>query len=156
MRLHLALTCSTAIFLTAAVVGQQQEMWFPTGQPEFVEPRDPLADAQERLLTRAEYDRLVEQNANFEALVPIRVFPQNLSANARVGVNFVWAGKNRGFVVDGDPALGYTLYADLNANGSLVDDMPVSMERRDGYFTSLIQTTASETKDGETATVPLS
>ena len=156
MRSHFALICVAAAFLAGTpVIAQRQEMWFPTEQPEFLEPRDPVAGAQQPLMTRAAYDRWVEQFANFAALVPMREFPQNLSANARFGANLVWAAKNRGFVVDRGPTSGYTLYADMNANGSVVDDMPISMERRNGYFTALIQTTALETKDGETATVPI-
>jgi thiol-disulfide isomerase/thioredoxin len=155
MRSPVASTVSLALLLTVATtVAQWQEMWFPTGQPEFVEPRNPLAAAAP-LMTKAAYDRLVEQSANFAALIPIRELPPALSPAARFGVNLVWAERNRGYVVDGDDARGYTLYADLNGNGSLRDDAPIPLERHDDYYTTLIRVTAAETRNGETVSVPV-
>lgn len=148
MMLVLASTVSLVVLASAGTV-DPQELRFPTGRPQLVEPQDPATGAQTPLMTRAEYARFVEGFKDSPSFVPLRELPENLSPNARFGINFVFAGKNHGFVVDGDLTRGYVLFADLNGNGSLRDDVPVPFDRRDTYFTAAVETTEPALKAAE-------
>jgi peroxiredoxin len=133
--------------LPRAASSQTAELWFPTAPPEFVEP--PAATANVRpLLDHAAYDRLVAQilsnGSSTIQFVPLHELPPNLSARARFGINFTVASQNRGYVVDGDEASGYILYADLNGNGTLADDRPIPLTKVGSYYTTLVTVSASD------------
>jgi len=138
MKLALASAVALAV-LALAGSAYPQDLRFPTGRPELIEPEDPAAGARGPLMAPAEYARLVQGSTNDASFIPLRALPENLSPNARFGINFVFGGKNHGFVVDGDEAQGYLLFADLNGNGNLRDDLPIPFDRRGSYFTALVQ-----------------
>lgn len=81
--------------------------------------------------------------------------PPRLTPAARFGFNFSFGGFNRGWIVDGDAAQGYTLYADLNGNRDLADDAPLRFTDEKGVPTLRIDTTAKETRDGREASYPV-
>ena len=92
-------------------------------------------------LTEAEYQKLAAELTKMPAFVGITKKPAGLSADVRYGVNFTFAGKNRSWALDGTDATGYTLYADINANGDLTDDPPMKMSRVDGRYSAFFETT---------------
>ena len=144
------LNAAAVLLVHSIASAQSPQLWFPTGPPEFIEPSAPAAPGQP-LLTRDEYSAFVAKVTE-GPLVPIRRFPDSLSPNARFGFNFVFGGKNRGFAVDGDEANGYVLYADANGDGDLVDDPPIRLEKRDGYYTTLFKASVTDTDKGESYT----
>lgn len=91
-------------------------------------------------LTEAEYQKLAAQMTQMPAFVGMKKKPDGLSAGARYGVNFTFGGKNRTWALDGDDTNGYTLYADINANGDLSDDPPMKMTRVEGRYSTYFET----------------
>jgi thiol-disulfide isomerase/thioredoxin len=83
-------------------------------------------------MTEADYQKLAAQVAKSPSFVAIAKRPAGASTSARYGINLSYAGKNRGWMLDGDDTAGYTLYPDLNANGDLTDDTPITMGMKDG------------------------
>ena len=138
MRLVFISTVATAVLATASSA-PPQALQFPTGRPELVEPEDPATGAQRPLMSQGEYARMVEGFKREPSFVPIRELPESLSPSARFGINFVFGGKNHGFVVDGDATRGFLLFADLNGNGILRAVAPIRLDRRGDYFTALVQ-----------------
>jgi len=63
--------------------------------------------------------------------------PGGLSSHARFGSGFPLEREIRGvsWVLDGNEKDGYVLYLDLNVNGDLTDDPPITFEKRDGAYT---------------------
>ena len=143
-----------ALLAIGIASAQPQPLTFPTGPPELAEPADPRTPGQERLLARDEYDDFAAHYSK-DWFVAIRSVPDSLSGNAGFGVNLAFAGKNRGFAVDGSVEGGYVLYADMNGNGDLGDDAPIPLEHRDGIYTTLLTTQVTETHDGESVTYPV-
>jgi peroxiredoxin len=137
------------VLLALASTVASQESRFSTGPPLLIEPKDAAASAGRPLMTQAEYARFVDGFRSVPSFVPLRVFPENLSPNARFGINFVFGGKNHGFVVDGDATRGYLLFADLNGNGNLRDVVPVRFDRRDNYLTALVHVAAPALADAQ-------
>src|SRR4026209_26742 len=123
---------------------QMAELWFTTEAPEFKEPAK-LSERVSPLLDRAAYDRFSALHLSDPAFVLIREVP-SLSPRARYGINFIVPRQNRGYIVDGDATSGYVLYADLNGNGTVVDDTPIRLSRVGDFFTTLV--TASVNRDG--------
>jgi len=119
---------------------QQESITASTGPPELVERSPGVSFA----MTEAEYQNLASQLANFPAFVPMTKKPNGATANTRFGVNFTFGGKNRTWALEGSDTTGYTLYADVNANGDLSDDAPLKMKLMDGkyatYFETVVQT----------------
>ena len=142
-----------ALFLANVAQAQPRTLWFSTSAPELVEPADPAAPGQP-LLSRAEYDAFVAR-VGTDRVIPIVRHPDALSPAAGFGINFVVGGKNRGFAIDGSDATGYVLYADVNGNGNLADDKPLRLERREGYYTTLVRSSVVDTSNGETTTYPV-
>jgi peroxiredoxin len=132
---------------------QQRELWFPTGQPELVEPN--LATVQQPLMDAAGYQQGVERLRGSSSFVPLTELPDSLRADARFGWNLVLGSKNCSWIVQPTSDEGFTLVADLNANGSLKDEQPITMEQQDGYFITVIATTASTEVSGETVAYPI-
>lgn len=111
--LTIAISASPAAF-------QARPITAPTGKAELIETGAGASFA----MTEADYQKLVKQLAHMPAFVPMTKKPEGLGPHARFGVNFVFEGRNRTWVLDGDNANGYIFYADLNGNGDLSDDPP--------------------------------
>jgi thiol-disulfide isomerase/thioredoxin len=97
-------------------------------------------------MLEADYQKLAA-GIKMESFVPITKKHPGLSADARFGINFSYGGKNRGWALDGSDGAGYTLYADINANGDLSDDTPIKMELKDGKYTHYFEAVVTEGSD---------
>src|SRR6202035_5114646 len=88
-------SCAVAILLVVAACAGT---WtFQTGVPELAKSGGiafPMDEAQ--------YAKFVEQTKAGGRSVTVVKRPVNLTAGARYGYNFVVAGKNRGWILDGD------------------------------------------------------
>jgi peroxiredoxin len=67
-------------------------------------------------------------------LIAIGKPPAGISGSAMYGYNFVVAGKNRGWVLDGDEQRGWVLYLDMDGTGDLSAVQPARFEKVDGAF----------------------
>ena len=101
---------------------------FQAGPPELL----PNAGGIAFPMTEAEYSKFT--HSGLPNLVPIRKLPASVSANAMYGYNFIVAGKNRGWVLDGDDRRGWILYLDMDGTGDLTDAKPTRFEKVNGVF----------------------
>lgn len=124
------------VFGTPPAAAQGSPITARTGPPELIETGGAGAAFA---MTEAEYQQLAARLAKSDSFVPVTTKPDGVSADVRFGVNFVFGGKNRSWALDGDEARGYTLYADLNANGDLRDDAPIRFEKKDGKYSTYFE-----------------
>ena len=136
------------MILPPRIAWSQASFWVPTGPAEFIEPSQ--LGLNEALRTRDEYESFARRVASRAVFVPIRELPTEVSRDVLFGINYIVRHKNCGFIVDGTPERGYVLYADTNADGSLRDESPLRFERRDPYYTTIVETSYSEAHNGET------
>lgn len=101
------------------------------------------------------YQKDAEGLSKSKWFVPIRHKPSHLTANARFGYNLVFGGINHSWVVDGNLADGYTLYADLNGNGDLSDDRPLKFGRDGDKYVLIYKTDVMETFEGREQSYPV-
>jgi thiol-disulfide isomerase/thioredoxin len=99
-------------------------------------------------MTEAEYRKIASRLTKLTAFVPIRRKPRSLSPRALFGLNLSFGGRNRSWALDGDECRGYTLYADLNADGDLANDRPLKFEPEGGKPTLRLRHVIKETRDG--------
>jgi thiol-disulfide isomerase/thioredoxin len=102
-----------------------------------------------------QYQKEADQLSQIKWFVPIRQKPSHLTANARFGYNLSFGGINRGWVVDGNSADGYTLYADLNGNGDLSDERPLKFGRDDDKYVLTFEADVIETFEGRPQSYPV-
>jgi thiol-disulfide isomerase/thioredoxin len=130
MLLTASATATALAFQGTAITGV-------TGPPELIENESPGVSFA---MPEADYQKLAEQLVNRPAFVRMTKKPTGANPGMRFGVNFTYGGKNRTWALEGSEAAGYTLYADLNANGDLSDDAPMRMELKDGKYTRYFET----------------
>jgi len=106
-------------------------------------------------LREEEYRKIANQLSKSPDFVPITHKPKQLTETAHFGFNLVYGGFNRSWIIDGDEKEGYLLYADLNANGNLLDDSPLKFELHQGKYSLLLRTTATERVDGNGQSYPV-
>lgn len=114
-----------------------------TNAPTIFEKRTLLTG----LMTEPEYRKTTAQLAKSSYFPSIKRQPEGLSADAGYGFNLTFGGLNRSWIVDGDEANGYTLYADLNGNGDLTDDAPLKFENAGGKYSLVYRTNVTEGTD---------
>ncbi len=146
----------TAAMLLVLSIGahpmQTKPLTASTGEPELIESG---GGGVMLAMTEDEYQKLAAQLTKMAAFVPMKNKPANLSPQARFGINFVLEGRNRSWALDGDEKKGYTLYADLNANGDLSDDLPQRFEQKDGKYSLLFRATAHEARKESAESYPV-
>jgi len=106
-------------------------------------------------LPEEEYRRIANQLSKLPGFVPITEKPKQLTQTALFGFNLSYGGFNRSWIIDGDEKAGYLLYADLNANGNLLDDSSLKFELHQGKYSLLLRTTATERIDGKEQGYPV-
>ncbi|HEY0160037.1 MAG TPA: TlpA disulfide reductase family protein [Thermoanaerobaculia bacterium] len=79
-------------------------------------------------LSRERYDRIAAGNRGLSSFVAVREFPP-LSDGTCYGINVIIGQTNVSWVIDGGK-----LHLDRNANGSLLDDPPVTLGPEGGKF----------------------
>jgi hypothetical protein len=140
-----------AILITGVLISsagsQGKTVTAQTGEAELIETGGAGANFA---MTEADYLAMMKQLSGSSALVPITNKPNGLSPQARFGINFVLGGLNRAWILDGDDALGYVLYADINANGDLGDDPPHKFELTDGRYSLRLRLLAKSEEGTET------
>ena len=139
------------LFALSAPAGAQ-ELRVSTGPPEL-RAQVPGEDASWwNLFDAAQYEDFTEKTRGrgpaLNALPP-------LSDAARFGYKFTDNKTNRHFVVDVAESGGYVLYADLNANDNLLDDLPRDLDPWNGYHTTRFALYATETWEGQEHTLPV-
>ena len=117
---------SAFVFALDVSAQQNAEIKATTEAPVVFEKRTFLTG----VLGEDEYWKATAQLAKSNYFPSIKQKPSNLTANAGYGFNLTFGGLNRSWILDGDEANGYVLYADLNGNGDLSDDLPLKFERR--------------------------
>ena len=100
-------------------------------------------------LSEDEYTKIADQLSTSKYFIRISQKPTQMSGNARFGFNLAFGGLNRSWILDGDEKRGYTLYADLNANGNLSDDSPLTFNNINGKYSVMLQTDVIEENDGK-------
>jgi CubicO group peptidase (beta-lactamase class C family) len=139
MKMFLAM--SLLFTLAASCYGYfAQETTAMTGAP-VINSNEP---ATITALSETEYNRLLPKLIQIPQFVPIKRKPSGLTKNAKFGFNFIFAGLNRSWIVDGDKKKGFTLYADLNGNGDLSDDPLLKFQKRAGKYSLVYQKTIKE------------
>lgn len=96
-------------------------------------------------LNETEYNKISKQlsvNPNF---ITIKRKPAQLTPTAVYGLNLVIQGKNLGWILDGDETSGITLYADLNADGDLTNDIPLKFKKSGAKYVYEIRKKLVET-----------
>jgi len=136
------MTVTLVMVLAAAAMAPAREFQVApitavTGPPELIEGGG--AGVSFAML-EADYQKLAVQLANMPAFVPMTKKPNGASSGIRFGINFTFGRKNRTWALEGSDASGYTLYADLNANGDLSDDAPIKMELMNGKYSTYFET----------------
>jgi len=101
------------------------------------------------------YQKEADSLSQNKWFVPIRHKPSRLTANARFGYNLGFGGLNRSWVVDGNSADGYTLFADLNGNGDLNDDRPLKFARYKDKYVLTFEADVIETFEGREQSYPV-
>jgi len=81
--------------------------------------------------------------------------PAHLSNDTRFGYNLAYGGINRSWILDGNDVHGYMLYVDLNADGSLRNDAPLTFEHQGDSYSLVLKTTQKEIIDGKEQTYPV-
>jgi thiol-disulfide isomerase/thioredoxin len=99
-------------------------------------------------MNEEDYRKLAERLSKNPRFMPIKRKPTKLTSNARFGFNLSFGGLNRAWVLDGDAKDGYVLYADLNGNGDLSDDLPLRFENDNGKYSLFLNRTLTEKVDG--------
>lgn len=117
-------------FLT--LLAWAEPLTFHTGEPELSK-----SGGYAFPMTAADYRAFAERMGT--RAVTVRKQPAAVSSNATFGYNFVVAGKNRGWILDGDDASGWVLYLDRKGNGDLSAANPEKFERVDGAWQLLVQ-----------------
>lgn len=95
-------------------------------------------------MTEAEYQKLAAQLKATPSFVAITKGPAGAGSDIRYGINLSYGGKNRGWAISGNDTSGYTWYPDVNANGDLTDDAPITFELRDGRYSAYFETTVTD------------
>ncbi len=121
-----------------------------TGEPVLLE-----SPGTTPALSEEEYTAFARRQSGVKYFVGISQKPKQLSANARFGFNLSYGGFSRSWILDGDEKQGYVLYADLNANGNLNDDTPLTFERVNGKYSLMIKTDVTESYNGKEETYPV-
>ena len=106
-------------------------------------------------LPEQEYRKIAEKLSNNPRFMPIKRKPTGLTAAAKFGFNLTFGGLNRSWVLDGDEKQGYVLFADLNGNGDLSDDMPLQFTNESGKYFVILKQTVNETIDGREENYPI-
>lgn len=131
-----------------------ERMYFPTEQPRLAKVADP-GRAPASLLSKEQYAELVEERKGWAPFVPIRT----LSSDPRPFVGFGWnlapKDKNIGFAVRGSEQSGYLVRLDLDADGALDDEDPISLDHKDGYYAGLLKTNINFESDADSMEAPL-
>ncbi len=99
---------------------------FTTGAP--VKP--PSGNAMHPL-TPGEYKKFADGAQGMASFQAIRRLPTNLSADYRLGYNFVYSSGNHGWILDHD-AEGYKLFLDLKGDGDLSNSSPLRFHDEGG------------------------
>jgi peroxiredoxin len=93
--------------------------------------------------------KFMELNRKISAMNPdfvgIKQKPAGLTAAALFGFNLVIGQKNLSWILDRDAKNEYVLYADINADGNLSNDKPLSFKKVDGKYVAEIHKTLTET-----------
>ena len=106
-------------------------------------------------MTEEGYQKLATQLAKMPAFVLMTKKPAGLGPQARFGIGLTYGGRNRSWALDGDDKAGYVLYADLNANGDLGDDVPLRFELKDGKYSCRVSTNAKASPESGLETYPV-
>lgn len=138
-----------AAVLASRAASQDRPVTAPTDDAELIETSAKTNSA----MTETDYLTLAKQLANSPVFVLMTKKPDNLSPKARFGINLVFEGRNRSWILDGDDASGYIFYADINANGDLSDDPVHRFEIVDGKPSLRLEISA-KAEDG-TGTYPV-
>lgn len=110
-------------------------------------------------ITKKEYtemmQRFAQQIPDFNSrYIPIVSEPDDLSANARYGINFVMMGKNTSWIMDGTEEKGYVFYIDTNADGDLKNEKPIQLKKIDGKYEFEFSQILTEIVDEEMQSYP--
>lgn len=142
------------LLTTPALMAEPAELWFPTGDAEFA--TWPGVEWGYMHLTNAEqYKSFAEKVQNSDVIVPLEEISGDDRPLVGYGINFVFDGKNRGFVVRGDRESGYVLIADMDADGSLRGESPIPLEEDNGRFVTRLDLTGTDVVDGERFEYPV-
>lgn len=96
-------------------------------------------------MTESEYKERFAPFAKYSDFIPIKRKPKNLSSEAKFGLGLIVNKKNVGWVLDGSQARGYTLYADVNGDGDLTNDVPLKLRKTDGKYSYKFRKILTET-----------
>ena len=80
-----------------------------------------------------DYQALARGLRGFQAFVPIRQRPSDLTSHARYGLNFVTRDKNHSWILDHRSGK-WLLYLDRNGNGNLNDITPSQFKKSNGLY----------------------
>ncbi len=110
------LTAFTLLLLSCSVIVAQSKpnalITAKTESPVLVELGYPSFTINEDI-----YKKILPQLSANPNVIPIKHKPKRLTADARFGLgNVIINGKDVGWILDGNPASGFTLYADWNAD----------------------------------------
>jgi peroxiredoxin len=124
---------------------------FEASEPELL----PDPDWGPYLLSEEGYEDFAEGAQGQDYMVTLDAFPETAKPLLGYGFNFVYGGKNRSFAVFGSESEGYTLYADVDSDGSLADEAAWSLDSSEGRYAVDFETTDSGQAAGKPVAFPI-
>lgn len=123
------LTAFTLLLLACSMIVAQSKqsalITAKTNAPVLVESGYPSFT-----LTEDIYNKILPQLSANPNYVPIKHKPKGLTADVRFGLgNVIITGKDVGWILDGNAASGFVLYADWNADGNLTNEVPIKFKK---------------------------
>lgn len=152
---RVAALLTLAILLpTPALMAEPAELWFRTGDAELA-TWPGVEWGYMRLMNAEQYEAFAEKVQDSDVIVPLDELSGDERPLVGYGINFVFDGKNRGFVVRGNRESGYVLIADMDADGSLRGEHPIPLEVDNGRFVTQLDLTGTDVTDGERFEYPV-
>lgn len=137
-----------------ALMAEPAELWFRTDDAELATwPGVELGYM--RLINSEQYEAFAEKVRDGDVMVLLDELSGDERSLVGYGINFVFDGKNRGFVVRGDRESGYVLIADMDADGSLRGENPIPLEEDNGRFVTWLDLNGTDVVDGERFEYPV-
>lgn len=95
-----------------------------------------------------EFEKSSRRLSKYSNFIAIKRKLKKLTANALFGFNLIIGQKNICWILDGNDADGYVLYADFNADGDLSNDKPLTFKKTGDKYSSGLRRTLNEIVGG--------
>jgi thiol-disulfide isomerase/thioredoxin len=124
------------LFILTVFVCLPSAVGAQTGKPIVVKTEAPKLLAEDGgdfvAMDEKQFAETSRRYSSMSSFVGIKRKPAKLSAAALFGFNISIQGKNTSWILDRDEKNEYLLYTDLNGDGDLANEKPLSFKKTDG------------------------